>query len=299
MFDSGLRLAKVVRVYPGGHSVDVVMYDDASPQTNVQVLSGYASTNCGISGMIKPEEPPDGEWGVQDAEKRNMIAVIGYVMGCPVAVGFLFPQVNQMTFDPEDDDAHENRLVFRHPSDLYATITKNADFELCHPSGTFIRMATEVEHEDLTEKDFDKKWKIEENLDKKVHIHIEMADKKAVINIDPDGNIDVTNDGNITIKTKGKLDATVTGDINVKTSGAANVESSGDTAIKAPMIILDGNVQVNGSLTSGMASGGGVTMNGPLHVINDVTAGNGSVSLLQHVHNCPGGLTSPPVPGGG
>lgn len=199
MFDSGLRLAKVVKTYPDGHSVDLVMYDDDSPQTNVQVLSSMATRRSGVSGLIDPTPPPDGEWGNQDTHDEDIYAVVGYMRGSPLVLGFIYPQVNQMTFP------HKNRLTIRSPADLYATVDKDANFEMYHPSGAYIRFATDRNHEDLTAKDYDKKWKIDRNTDKRIHIHIEQAGGVAKVNIDPDGNISVTNDGRTDWHSKGEI----------------------------------------------------------------------------------------------
>jgi phage baseplate assembly protein V len=72
---------------------------------------------------------------------------------------------------------------------------------------------------------------------------------------------------NITLKTPGKLTAT----------------ADGGTEITSPTIVLNGDVTINGNLSQGMGSNGGqATMNGPVKVQNDVTAGG--ISLMKHKH---------------
>ena len=288
MFDSGIRLAKVVRAYPDGHSVDLVMYDDNSPVTNVQVLSGSASSRSGASGLIAPTSPPDGEWGNQDSGDEDMIACVAFMRGHPVVMGFLRPQVNQISF------ADKNRISYRFPSDVYVTCDGSGNFELSHPGGAFIRIATDPAHESLTGKDFDKKWKRDRNTDAKTHIHIEQGGGVASLNIDPDGNIDLKHAGNLTTETGGNLSATVSGNATVDVSGTTDVTSGGNLSITAPLITLNGNTVINGTLTQGKGSNGGdCHMQGPLYVVNDVIAG--SVSLEHHTHpGDSGGTTGQP-----
>ncbi len=72
---------------------------------------------------------------------------------------------------------------------------------------------------------------------------------------------------NITLITPGKLTAT----------------ADNGTEITSPEIVLNGNVTINGNLSQGMGdSGGAATMNGPVNVRNDVTAGG--ISLMKHRH---------------
>lgn len=269
MFDSGIRLAKVVRAYPDGHSVDLVMYDDNSPVTNVQVITGSASSRSGASGLIAPSAPPDGEWGNQDSGDEDMIACVAFMRGHPVVMGFLRPQVNQISF------GDKNRITYRFPSDVYVTCDGSGNFEFSHPGGAFIRVATDPAHESLTGKDTDKKWKRDRNTSAQCHIHIEQAGGKASVNIDPDGNIDIEHVGNLTTNTGGNLAATV--------GGETTVESGGNLSITAPLITLNGPTVINGPLTQGKgANGGNCVMQGPLTVSQDVTAGN--ISLMHHTH---------------
>lgn len=233
MFDSNVRLAKVVRVYPGGRSADLVMFDDNSPCTNVQVTSGAASTRSGFSGMIEPTLPPDGEWGNQDSGDQDVTALVAFMKGNPIIIGFLFPQVCQMLFPDK------NRMIFRSPSDLYSTIDDEGNFELAHPSGAYVRVGTNPEHEDLTGKDFDGKWKIARNTDKKVYVHIEQAGGLAVLDITPDGAI--------TIQSKSTID----------------VVAEGKTTVKAPSVKID---------TPTAEFTGDVNVSGGLHATRDITS---------------------------
>lgn len=212
MFDSGIRLAKVVRAYPDGHSVDLVMFDDNSPVTNVQVMSGQASSRSGASGLIAPTAPPDGEWGNQDSGDEDITAVVAYMSGQPVVLGFLRPQVNQLSF------GDKNRITYRFPSDVYVSCDQLGNIELSHPGGAYMRIATAPEHEDLSGKDFDKGWKIDRNTGAQCHIHVEQAGGLASVDIDPAGNI--------RIDTKASMYVTATGNIDFRADGDFFVDAA-------------------------------------------------------------------------
>jgi hypothetical protein len=280
VFDSGIRLAKVVRAYPEGHSVDLVMFDDNSPVAGVQVMSGQASNRSGASGLIAPTAPPDGEWGNQDSSDENITAVVAYMRGEPMVLGFLRPQVNQLSF------GDKNRITYRFPSDVYVTCDQAGNFELSHPGGAYLRLATTPGHESLSGKDADGGWNRDRNTGAKIHIHIEQGGGVASLNIDPDGNINLDHAGNLTTVTGGNLSATV--------AGTTNVVSGGNTTVTTPVLTINGNVIINGSLTQGKGSNGGnCQMQGPLNVVQDVTAG--SISLMHHTHpGDSGGTTGQP-----
>lgn len=72
-------------------------------------------------------------------------------------------------------------------------------------------------------------------------------------------------------------------DITVTTPGKLMASATGGAEITAPEIVLNGNVTINGNLSQGMGEGGGkATMQGPITVTNDVTAGGKSV--MEHKH---------------
>lgn len=197
MFDSNLKLAKVTKVHPSGSSIDVTMYEDGSPVSNVQVLSPVAASDCGMSYLPTPTTPPDGEAGILDAPGgRNMIAVIAFIMGAPIAIGFLFPQVSEPLFD------EAGRMVWRHESGVYVTVKADGDTEISHPSGAFIKLGGAAAHEDLTGADYDGKWGIPATA--AGSIHVEQAGGLASISIDSSGNVTIagaslTLDGNVAV----------------------------------------------------------------------------------------------------
>ncbi|KFK92010.1 MULTISPECIES: phage baseplate assembly protein V [unclassified Serratia (in: enterobacteria)] len=71
--------------------------------------------------------------------------------------------------------------------------------------------------------------------------------------------------------------------VNVTTPGKLIASAQGGTEITSPEIVLNGNVTINGNLSQGMgAAGGTATMQGPVKVTNDLTAGG--KSLMSHTH---------------
>lgn len=261
-----LSLARVVDIHPESHAVDVVLMDDGRRVSGVQVLSSAAGGDYGFNDLAVPSQTG---YDAKNSKKRDIYGVVSWIKDIPVVIGFLYPQVTQILFEEKE------RMVYRHPSDVYVTIDSKGNTELYHPSGAYFRMGVSAAHEDLTGKDYDKVWKIAKNTGNKVNIHLQQAGGTASLNIDPSGNIDITHAGNLTTDTGGNLSA--------KVAGTADVEVSGDTTLTTPTFTINGNVVINGSLNQGTGSAGGsCTMLGPLTVENDVVAGG--ISLDNHSH---------------
>lgn len=229
------ELAKVVGVHWESGTVDLVFMGSGRPMNNVRVQSSSASTNTGLNDLAKPDGP--------DASKkfekggltgtRDIIACVQYFSGLPVVTGFLPPIVSEMQF------ADEERMIYRHASDVYQTIDKDGNFEFAHPGGAYIRIGTTTPHEDLTGKDFDKKWKIRRNIGKQVHIHVEQAGGKATLDIAPDGAIAITTDTTVSVNATGNATVTSGGNVSVMASGTAKVQAGGKATVKGASIDLD------------------------------------------------------------
>ena len=219
-----IRLGVVVDIHPEDNSVDLVMTDDGAHLAGVQVLAPSGGTRSGIVDLPRPAQPEgeDAKWDITQRTESDVIAAVAYfdAMRMPVVIGFLYPQINQMLF------AEKGRQIARHESDVYSTTTEDGDYEWRHPGGTYVRVAVNPEHEDLTGKDFDQKWKIDRNTDKKVHVQVTVknADNQvASINIDPQGNITIEHIGNL----------------HIHSGGTAHIESDGNMTLKAPRIDLN------------------------------------------------------------
>lgn len=184
-YSDSLAIGFVTAVHPEGQSIDVLLSDDGSRLANVQVMVPTGSSNTGMVDLPDPGLPADdSRWNFNSNPERFLRAVLGFYRGAPICVGFLLPQVTQMTFK------QKNRRIMRHASDVYTTIDDAGNTELFHPSGVYLRIGTSPDHEDLTGQDFDQSWKISRNTDKAVHVHVG-ALGGASIDIDPSGNVTV------------------------------------------------------------------------------------------------------------
>lgn len=229
------ELAKVVAVHWESHTVDLVFITNGRPMRNVRVQSSSASTNTGLSDIPKPDSSGDfSKAGI--TKTRDILACVDYYGGIPVVSGFLFPMDTQIAFAGA---AHEERKIDRHASDVYETIDKDGNYELYHPSGAYIRLGTAPAHEDLTGKDFDKKWKIARNTDKQVHMHIAQAGGKAAIDIAPNGDITITTATKVTVNATGNVTVTSEANVEVNAAGTAKVIAGGKATVKGSAIDLD------------------------------------------------------------
>lgn len=284
-----LSLARVVASHPESHAVDIVFMDDGRRVAGVQVMAGVAGGNLGFTDLPSPDLTTPGDpYATGNTGTRDIYAVVSFLRGAPLVLGFLFPQVAQCLFSDKD------RMIYRHASDVYVTIDKDGNTEVSHPSGTFLRIGTDPAHEDLTGKDYDQRWAINKNTDKAVHVHLQVANAGSVVAslaVDPSGNVVESNVGN--------LSATVGGNVTANVTGTTTVTSGGNITLNAPTVTLNApsGIVLNGPLTQGKGSNGGAcTMQGPLTVTNDVTAGG--ISLMTHKHTGVqpgGGQTGTPV----
>jgi hypothetical protein len=259
-----MNLARVTAYHPETNKVDLLFLADNRRVPGVRVMGAHASTSSGRVGQAIP----DGQNGanplaVPAAGERALIACVAYYDGVPVVQGFLQPADSELMF------ADHDRVMDRTPSDFYHTVDGKANAEWFHPSGAYVRIGTSAAHEDLTGKDYHRKFTPRRNRDQKVHIHIEQAGGVAAVDIAPDGKI--------TITSKADLQADIEGKVTVNAGGAAS--------IKAPSALVDaassrftGNVTIDGGLTvgEGVDVGAGVTAH------DDVVGGG--ISLISHKH---------------
>ena len=253
-----LPLARVVAIHPESHSVDVEMMQTGQRIGNVRVLSMSAGGDFGMSDLTEPDTTG---FGSDKSGTRDIYAAVVWLEGFPAVLGFMFPEVAQCLFPDK------GRMVYRHGSDVYITIDAAGNTELAHPSGAFIRLGTSPAHEDLTGRDYDKKWVIKRNTGSAVHIHVEQSGGAASVDIAPAGAVKV--------KTKSTAEVEAFGKVSLKSDAMVDVT--------APTVALNGNIVLNGPVTQGKGSNGGdCKMAGPLGVDGDVTAAG--ISLTNHVH---------------
>lgn len=256
-----LDLGRVVATHGNSHSVDLLMMRDGRRLTGVQVMSGSASTNTGFNDIPEPDltdkaRPFESEM----SGTRDLLAVVAFYGHIPMVIGFLFPQVSQLLFDDAE------RMVYRHASDVYITIDKDGNTELAHPGGAYFRIGTSSEHEDLTGKDFDKKWKIARNKGKKTHVHLEIPGAVS-LNFSPGGAV--------TLSCASTVDVTAGGPVSV---------NSPSVTLNTPSTHCTGALLVDGQITTGA----GVTAAG------DMTAGGISGMSHTHTEQGDGAEVSPP-----
>ena len=208
-----MQLAKVAAGNPDRNTVDIVMASTGEQYEGVRVSSSSAGTRFGNIDIPQPDLPPSGDkWDLDFNFENDVLAVVSFLGAEVFVMGFVYPEVSQMLFK-------EQRSIRRHASDVYESIDGDGNYELSHPSGTYIRIGTSSAHEDLTGKDVDAKWAIDKNTDKEVNLHLSVHNagtEKAFINIAPDGGV--------TIKTSTK----VTVDGNAEVNGNAKVKGTSE-----------------------------------------------------------------------
>ncbi|WP_206165862.1 hypothetical protein, partial [Citrobacter braakii] len=96
--------------------------------------------------------------------------------------------------------------------------------------------------EDLTGKDFDKKWAIKKNTDKAVHVQLTVKNagaQVASLNIDPGGNVTLTHTGDMAINTGGNANVTVGGSTTVSSGGPATLNAP-EVTVNSPQSTFNG-----------------------------------------------------------
>lgn len=272
-YANSIAIGFVVAVYPEGQSIDVLMSDDGSRFSNVQVMVPSGSSDTGLADLPDPGLPiDDTRWNFNTNPERFLRAVLAFYRGNPVCIGFLLPQVTQMTFQ------RKNFRIFRHASDVYTTIDDSGNTELYHPSGVYFRIATNPAHEDLTGQDFDKKWAIARNTGQEVHVHL-AAMNGTTLDIDPTGNVTIS-------VPHGTVGLTCPAGVTVTapTHFIGNMEVDGNITVNGSVGIT-GNLGVTGNVTFNGATvhiTAAITLTGTLASSGDVTAAG--VSLTGHHH---------------
>ncbi len=102
---SDIKLAKVIKTYPEAYRVDVLMLDDGTEISNIQVMASLATNRTGITDL--PELERSGEKDLLFSQDKDAIAVLAYFALMPVVIGFLHPTTTQMLFKEKD------RMVYR------------------------------------------------------------------------------------------------------------------------------------------------------------------------------------------
>lgn len=189
-----LRQGIVVATHPEDYSVDLVMLDDGSRVVGAQVMTMNGSARAGSVDLPSVGKKKD-KWDLSERTDNEATAIVGMMRGNPVVMGFMYPQVSQMTFDDPD------RRMSRHVSGAYQTVKGDGSVEFYHPSGAYVRISETTEHEDLDGKNFDKNLAATGNKDKKISIHVQAAGGKSSATIKEDGTVVIKADDKITCNT--------------------------------------------------------------------------------------------------
>ena len=260
-----IAIGVVVATYPEGQSIDVLLPEDGSRLSNIQVMVPTGSSDTGMLDLPDVGAAADDtRWNMTLPIERTLRAVLASYRGIPVCIGFLLPQVSEMTFQ------RKNFKVSRHTSDVYSTVSANGDMETYHPSGTYFRIGASPVHEDLTGQDYDKKWAINQNTGAAVHVHLAVANAGTLV-----ASVDIDPSGNIMLKAQGNLQATV--------QGTASINSTGNMSLTAPEITLNGATIINGNTTVNGAISGSSTVTAP-KLVGTVDVSFGGKSGVGHQH---------------
>ena len=242
----GLKLAKVVQVHPESHRVDIIMLDDGSEIAGVLAVASSASTRTGVSDM--PEPSRAGERDLTFSADQDMIAVVGFMEGSPIVLGYLHMTSTQVLFKEKD------RMVYRHASDLYFSIDESGNAELYHPSGTYLRIGESSAHEDLTGKDFEGRWKIDRNTDKTPAFKMVVANGGT-----EQASMEMTPAGVINVIAQGDVNQVIGGHVTQTIAGTMTADVTGETTINTPKATVNGDALVTGKATLNNGGGGIVT----------------------------------------
>lgn len=276
----GLFEAKVWEVHPEHGAVDVTLLHDSRRLVGVPVISAGASGNTGLIDLPIPTLTTGGEdkWKSQNTDDRDIVAIIAFVNGCALCLGFKYPPVSQMHFK---DPLGEERRIWRHASDVYETIDKDGNREWYHPSGTMIVVGESKEHLDLTAKDYDQQWAIKKNLTRAPWVRLRVCNagvQKTDITISPEGEVTLTTVGDINVHTdaniavdaggdisiaaEGDISVDAGGDVSVTAGGSVTVDAGADVTVTAPEVLLDTPVV---TLTGQALVGGHLTVMGNIY----------------------------------
>lgn len=237
-----IRLARVLAIR--GDTADLWFLEDGWRVPRAPIMCESASNNSGVHEDHDITDVPEDPSQFPGPDGRYLIAVVGNLHGFPVVLGFLPPQFSEMIFS-------DKRYIRRFDSDVYLTVDKDGNAEVFHPSGAFVRIGQDPEHEDLTGKDARKLFALRNNLGQKPAVKVAIGIGEAEVcsvRLDETG-VTVTGD-NILVRGA----ATVDGDLNVTGDLTCQKTVTGLAGVKTATVSLDthphGGVMPGPSITS-------------------------------------------------
>lgn len=227
-----LRKGIVVATHPEDHSVDLVMADDGSRLSGVQVLTPSGSARTGTVDMPDVPETKD-KWDISKRNGQDMQAMVGFLGRNPVVVGFLYPQVNQvLSKDPKV-------RYSRHQSDVEWLIDGDGNIQLNHPGGAYVRIGETPDKVDTAGKNADGNAKADRNTGRKVNVRIGLAGNAVVLTMTPDGSVTFKLEQDFSIEAEGAIAMKAKGDISMETAGEFRVVATGDAKINGANVRLN------------------------------------------------------------
>lgn len=257
------RQGIVVAVHPQDHSVDLVMVDDGSRLIGVQVLTPNGSGRTGTFDMPTVPLREKGKWDITERTKQDQIAMVGFMRKIPFVVGFLFPQINQMTF------GNAGRRFFRHQSDVTVSIEDTGAIHVRHPGGFQFRVGTPENVRAGNDKNTDDNFELTKNLEQKTEVEFSIGGRNGTT-------------------TKFSLFADKNGELGIYSKAKIKMWSKDRVEIKAPVIKLDADKVM---VTGDVVTQAGVSLNN--HVHGGIVRGGNKTDPSQG-----GGTAEGPTAGG-
>ena len=253
-----LRIGIVVATHPDDHSVDLVMSDDGSRLTGVQVISGSASARTGKVDMPAVPARAD-KWDISKTDGQDMKAVVGSFGSYPVVLGFLFPQVNQiLSKDPK-------LMHARHQSDVAWSIDGDGNIQLTHPGGAYVRIGESPDKVDMAGQNADANSAYDRNTGKQVNVRIGLAGNTVELTLAPSGAVTLKANTTVVVQagTSVTLDTPLTHctgnlvvDGSISYSGGMTGSGGGSAATINGNVQINGNLNASGAITDGNGDGG-------------------------------------------
>lgn len=215
----------VVDVHHADHSVDVLLADGRRI-IGAQVLTPNGSARSGTVDLPPVPTRPE-KWDVREPNGQDQIAVVDFIGGAPVVVGFLFPQISQMTFDGPV-------RIYRHHSDVVQQIDADGNIDIQHPSGWKLRIGETPDHAVTAGKNADKSLAVDRNTARRPYVHLSMAGGTASLLITPDGAVSLTTQQTV----------------EVDAAGAVTVTTPASVTLDTPVTHVTGDVIVDGDVTA-------------------------------------------------
>ena len=167
--------AKVVDVHPQSLSVDCIVASDNRQLRFVPIISSAISGNTGRVDLPVPELELYGgtklvrgsntwetdKWLAVNSKTRDILAVVDFVNGAPVCLGFIAPPVCQLKMP--DTVLGLERRIDRHASDVYSWIDQFGNTQWRHPNGTHSSLAGDPSFKELEGLGWDSNWAIKRN----------------------------------------------------------------------------------------------------------------------------------------